>query len=155
MQALVTNIANAIKEGGSAIDVYLGKGLICMSSLSLSSFEPQWLIIFLAKTFKAMKYKTMLSDLAGKFEKFKEDLKFALQMHTAHGVDNANRKLDNQTQSLAALEAKLDMFMDKLDTARERDMKQFVASHDGPEAVLEYPRVLKALIQKSGEGIGA
>ncbi|KAH8823592.1 hypothetical protein DL96DRAFT_280950 [Flagelloscypha sp. PMI_526] len=136
MQALVTNIANAIKEGGSAIDVYLGKGLI-------------------SKTFKAMKYKTMLSDLAGKFEKFKEDIKFALQMHTAHGVDNANRKLDNQTQTLAALEAKLDMFMDKLDTARERDMKQFVASHDGPEAVLEDPRVLKALIQKSGEGIGA
>ncbi|KAH8814566.1 hypothetical protein DL96DRAFT_417067 [Flagelloscypha sp. PMI_526] len=137
MQTLITNIAKAIKAGGSAIDVYLGKGLI-------------------SKTLKSMKYKSMLAELATKFEQFKEDIKFALQMHTAHGIDNANRKLDDQAQVLAALSSKLDRFMDQLDTARERDMKSFIAQQpNGAKGVLDDNKLLKVLIQKSGEGMAA
>ncbi|KAH8814565.1 hypothetical protein DL96DRAFT_1471885, partial [Flagelloscypha sp. PMI_526] len=137
MQTLIANIAKAIKAGGSAIDVYLGKSLI-------------------SKTIKSMKYKSMLADLAGKFEQYKEDIKFALQMHTAHGVDNANKKLDNQSQVLAALASKLDKFMDQLDTTRERDMKSFISQQpNGAKGVLDDNKLLKVLIQKSGEGMAA
>ncbi|KAH8814564.1 hypothetical protein DL96DRAFT_1820736 [Flagelloscypha sp. PMI_526] len=137
MQTLMTNIAKAIRAGGSAIDVYLGKSLV-------------------SKTIKAMKYKSMLADMAGKFEQYKEDIKFALQMHTAHGVDNANKKLDNQAQVLAALASKLDRFMDQLDTTRERDMKSFISQQPtGAKGVLDDNKLLKVLIQKSGEGTAA
>jgi hypothetical protein len=154
MQTLITNIAKAIKAGGSAIDVYLGKGLICTFLFRFNSFSSPKPIV--AKTLKSMKYKSMLAELATKFEQFKEDIKFALQMHTAHGIDNANRKLDDQAQVLAALSSKLDRFMDQLDTARERDMKSFIAQQpNGAKGVLDDNKLLKVLIQKSGEGMAA
>ncbi|KAH8830312.1 hypothetical protein DL96DRAFT_1707144 [Flagelloscypha sp. PMI_526] len=136
MQSLIKKIAKAIKEGGSAIDIYLGKSLI-------------------SKTLKAMKYQGMLAEIGAQYDAYKKEIKFALQMHTAHGVDKANAKLDDQKKQMAALESKLGDIMDKLDSFRERDMKRFIASRNGPKAVIDDPVALKALVQRSGEGIAA
>ncbi|KAG7442638.1 uncharacterized protein BT62DRAFT_954741 [Guyanagaster necrorhizus] len=145
MGSLMEAIAKDIRETGSACDHYLKKG-------------------FLAKTMKSKIYETRLAGYAAKFTKYREDIDYALQIHTALGVESANAKLDVQDKTLKSMDRKLDqtvqtmeaMMMSvfrKLDTARERDIQAFIKEKGGVKACIDNEQLLHELIDKSGEGI--
>lgn len=108
-----------------------------------------------AKTLKSKIYESRLAGYGDLFIKHREDLEFALSVHTSLGVDTANTKLDTQGDKLAAVDQKLDMLllMRKLDTSREKDMLKFIDEKGGAKACVENDALLKELIQKSGEGV--
>ncbi|KAK0462478.1 uncharacterized protein EV420DRAFT_1265318 [Desarmillaria tabescens] len=141
MGSLMEAIAKDIRETGSACDHYLKKG-------------------FLAKTIKAKIYETRLASYAAKFTQYREDIDFALQIHTALGVESANAKLDGQDKTLKSMDRKLDQTMEvmmsvfrKLDTSRERDVQTFIKEKGGVKACIDNEQLLHELIDKSGEGI--
>ncbi|KAK0505331.1 hypothetical protein EDD18DRAFT_1060761, partial [Armillaria luteobubalina] len=141
MGSLMEAIAKDIRETGSACDHYLKKG-------------------FLAKTIKSKIYETRLANYAAKFTQHREDLDFALQIHTALGVESANAKLDGQDQKLKSMDRKLDHTMEmmmsvfrKLETFRERDIQNFIKDKGGVKACIDNEQLLFELIEKSGEGI--
>ncbi|SJK96921.1 uncharacterized protein ARMOST_00170 [Armillaria ostoyae] len=141
MGSLMEAIAKDIRETGSACDHYLKKG-------------------FLAKTIKSKIYETRLAGYAAKFTQYREDIDFALQIHTALGVESANAKLDGQDQKLKSMDRKLDQTMEvmmsvfrKLDTSRERDIQNFIKDKGGVKACIDNEQLLHELIDKSGEGI--
>ncbi|KAJ7578160.1 hypothetical protein C8J56DRAFT_797697, partial [Mycena floridula] len=136
MQALIETIANDIKETGSACDHYLKKG-------------------FLAKTVKSKIYEQRLAGYGNLFIKHRENLDFALSIHTALGVDNANVKLDSQRNKLETIDEKLDMLLlfRKLDTPREREVYKFIEEKGGAKNCIDNNELLKELIEISGEGI--
>ncbi|KAK0475513.1 hypothetical protein IW261DRAFT_1340555, partial [Armillaria novae-zelandiae] len=141
MGSLMEAIAKDIRETGSACDHYLKKG-------------------FLAKTIKSKIYETRLASYAAKFTQYQEDIDFALQIHTALGVESANAKLDGQDQKLKSMDRKLDHTMEimmsvfrKLDTSRERDIQNFIKVKGGVKACIDNEQLLLELVDKSGEGI--
>ncbi|KAK0194867.1 hypothetical protein F5146DRAFT_1023158, partial [Armillaria mellea] len=141
MCSLMEAIAKDIRETGSACDHYLKKG-------------------FLAKTIKSKIYETRLAGYAAKFTQYREDIDFALQIHTALGVESANVKLDGQDQKLKSMDRKLDQTMEmmmsvfrKLDTFRERDIQNFIKEKGGVKACIDNEQLLLELIDKSGEGV--
>ncbi|KAK0213335.1 hypothetical protein DFS33DRAFT_1249993, partial [Desarmillaria ectypa] len=141
MGSLMEAIAKDIRETGSACDHYLKKG-------------------FLAKTIKAKVYETRLAGYAAKFTQYREDIDFALQIHTARGVESANAKLDGQDKRLKSMDRKLDQTMEvmmsvfrKLDTSRERDVQTFIKEKGGVKVCIDNEQLLHELIDKSGEGI--
>ncbi|KAF7322010.1 Protein kinase domain-containing protein [Mycena kentingensis (nom. inval.)] len=132
MAGMLQNIADDITACGSACDVYMKKS-------------------FLAKTIKAKIYETRLAGYSAQFDGHKKKIVFALQMHTALGVDTANQKLDTQSSHLLSIELKMEMLFKKLDTPREKDMRSFIAENGGPKAVVENEATLTELVAKSGE----
>ncbi|KAJ7457844.1 hypothetical protein FB451DRAFT_1509189 [Mycena latifolia] len=131
---LMESIAKSITACGSACDVYMKKS-------------------FLAKTLKSKIYEGRLAGYVKMFETHKKDIGFALKVHTALGVDAANKKLDGQDVHLKAIEAQMEALFRKLDTPRERDVQKFIDEKGGAKAVVENDGTLLELVSKSGESI--
>ncbi|KAJ7090797.1 hypothetical protein B0H15DRAFT_836939 [Mycena belliarum] len=132
--ALMESIAKSITACGSACDVYLKKS-------------------FLAKTLKSKIYEGRLAGYVTTFANHKKDVGFALKLHTALGVDAANKKLDGQDVHLKVIEEKMEALFRKLDTARERDVQKFIDEQGGAKACVENDGTLQELVSKSGESI--
>ncbi|KXN91180.1 hypothetical protein AN958_02747 [Leucoagaricus sp. SymC.cos] len=107
VQPLLKQIAQDIKKCGSACDVYLKKS-------------------FIAKTLKSKFYEARLTGYVTKFIDYADKLDKALNVHTAIGVDAANKKLDDQSAKLDSIEQKLDVLFRKLDTPQEREVSNFI-----------------------------
>ncbi|KAJ6608432.1 hypothetical protein B0H10DRAFT_2226840 [Mycena sp. CBHHK59/15] len=143
LQGRMEAIAKDITACGSACDVYMKKS-------------------FLAKTIKSKIYEGRLAGYVASFATHKQEIGFALKVHTALGVDAANRKLDAagaQLQSadahLRTLETQMDALFRRLDTPRERDAARLIADKGGARAVVESDGALTELLAKSGEASGA
>ncbi|KXN81068.1 hypothetical protein AN958_06141, partial [Leucoagaricus sp. SymC.cos] len=134
MQPLMAQIAQDIKECGSACDVYLKKS-------------------FIAKTLKSKFYEVRLAEFVTKFIDYADKLDKALTVHIALGVDAANEKLDDQSAKLDSIKQKLDVLFRKLDTPREREVMEFIEENGGSKAVLERNDLVEKLVIKSGETI--
>ncbi|KAJ6608452.1 hypothetical protein B0H10DRAFT_1815812 [Mycena sp. CBHHK59/15] len=136
-------IAKDMTACGSACDVYVKKS-------------------FLAKTLKSKIYEGRLAGYVASFATHKQEIRLALAVHTALGVDAANRKLDAagaQLQSadahLRTLGRQMDALFRRLDTPRERDAARLIADKGGAHAVVESDGALTELLAKSGEASGA
>ncbi len=110
MGSLMEAIAKDIRETGSACDHYLKKGFLGAAS----DFKASELFIYLqiSKDDKIQDYETRLAGYAAKFTQYRGDIDFALQIHTALGVESANAKLDGQDQKLKSMDRKLDQTME-------------------------------------------
>ncbi|KAJ7140785.1 hypothetical protein C8R44DRAFT_237363 [Mycena epipterygia] len=131
---LMESIAKSITACGSACDVYVKKS-------------------FLAKTLKSKIYEGRLAGYVTMFANQKKDISFALQMHTALGVGEANKKLDGQDVHLKLIEDKMEALFRKLDTPRERDVQKFIDEKGGAKACVDNDGTLQELVSKSGESI--
>ncbi|KAJ7429390.1 hypothetical protein B0H11DRAFT_2409490 [Mycena galericulata] len=130
--SLMESIAKDITSCGSACDVYTKKSLI-------------------AKTLKSKIYESRLAGYATKFANHKTEIGFALKVHTALGVDAANKKLDGQDVHLKAIEEKMEALFRKLDTPRERDVQKIIDDNGGAKACIDNDSTLQELVAKSGE----
>ncbi|KAJ6573432.1 hypothetical protein DFH09DRAFT_916098 [Mycena vulgaris] len=131
---LMESIAKSITACGSACDVYVKKS-------------------FLAKTLKSKIYEGRLAGYITMFAGHKADIGFALKVHTALGVDAANKKLDGQDTHLKLIEEQMAALFRKLDTPRERDVQKFIDEKGGAKACVENAGSLQELVAKSGESI--
>ncbi|KAJ3804440.1 hypothetical protein F5876DRAFT_70629 [Lentinula aff. lateritia] len=136
MGTLVKKIAEDITEVGSACDHYIKKS-------------------FVAKTLKSSKYEACLAAYGDIFAEYHKKLKLALSIHTAVGVDSANTKLDTLSLQMEHVQVAMAALLQKLDTSREKDLKDFIDIHGGPKACLQDDQLVQMLINISGEGISA
>lgn len=74
-------------------------------------------------------------------------------MHSAVGIDTANKKLDDTHGKLQSIERKLEMMMvfRKLDTPREKDVRKFIDDNGGAKACVTNDELLEELVTRSGE----
>ncbi|KIK51740.1 hypothetical protein GYMLUDRAFT_181097, partial [Collybiopsis luxurians FD-317 M1] len=136
MSGILKKIADDITEAGSACDHYMKKS-------------------FVAKTLKSMVYEGRLAGYGDKFTKHREELRFALDIHTAMGVDMANSKLDYLSLQTESLQITMVEILRKLDTPREKEGKEFIEKQGGARACLQDDQLVQELIEISGEGIAA
>ncbi|KAJ7230020.1 hypothetical protein GGX14DRAFT_581900 [Mycena pura] len=134
MSGLMQSIASDITACGSACDVYIKKS-------------------FLAKTIKSKIYESRLAGYVTMFDTHKKAVAFALSVHTALGVDQANRKLDGQDAHLKVIEDKMEALFRKLDTPREREVQKFIDEKGGAKACVDNDETLEELVAKSGESL--
>lgn len=134
MQTLMEEIAAEIKQCGSACDAYLKKG-------------------FFSKTFKSKIYADRLAHWGYVFEDRKEDISFALTMHTAVGVDRANVKLDGVGDGVGRVEKKMDAILNlfqKFETPRETELLRFIDENGGIQACLASDKLMSELQKREG-----
>jgi ribosomal protein S17E len=108
--------------------------------------------------FSAIKSKIYEGRLAGyvtMFDNHKKEIGFALKVHTALGVDAANKKLDGQDVHLKLIEDKMEALFRKLDTPRERDVQKFIDEKGGAKACVDNEATLQELVSKSGESLAS
>ncbi|KAJ7762637.1 hypothetical protein B0H16DRAFT_1311844, partial [Mycena metata] len=134
MSGLMESIAKDITTCGSACDVYMKKS-------------------FLAKTVKSKIYESRLAGYVMNFANDKKEIGFALKVHTALGVDAANKKLDGQDEHLKNIEGKIEALFRKLDTPREREVQKFIDDKGGAKACVDNEATLQELVLKSGESL--
>ncbi|KAJ3851314.1 hypothetical protein EV368DRAFT_65857 [Lentinula lateritia] len=132
MGTLVKKIAEDITEVRSACDHYIKKS-------------------FVAKTLKSSKYEACLAAYGDIFAEYYKKLKLALSIHTAVGVDSANTKLDTLSLQMEHIQVAMAALLQKLDTSREKDLKDFIDIHGGPKACLQDDQLVQMLINISGE----
>lgn len=87
------------------------------------------------------------------FANDKKEIGFALKVHTALGVDAANKKLDGQDEHLKNIEGKIEALFRKLDTPREREVQKFIDDKGGAKACVDNEATLQELVLKSGESL--
>ncbi|KAF5375182.1 hypothetical protein D9758_000034 [Tetrapyrgos nigripes] len=133
---IIEEIAESIKETGSALDHYVKKG-------------------FLAKTLKSTIYEERLAGYAATFVKHKENLEHRLIISTARGVDTANDKLDEQGTRMKSMEdtqQQMLKMLQSLTTQREKEIQSFVTEYaGGAKSCIDDERLLSQLVQMSGE----
>ncbi|KAJ7162376.1 hypothetical protein C8R46DRAFT_904554 [Mycena filopes] len=152
MSGLMESIAKHITACGSACDVYLKKSFLG-EYLSLVHSAPTLTLAPQAKTIKSKIYEARLAGYVTNFANDKKDIGFALKVHTALGVDAANKKLDGQDEHLKNIEGKIEALFRKLDTPRECEVKKFIDDKGGAKACVDNEETLQELVLKSGERI--
>ncbi|KJA15486.1 hypothetical protein HYPSUDRAFT_58773 [Hypholoma sublateritium FD-334 SS-4] len=125
-----------IKECGSACDAFLKKS-------------------FLSKTIRALQYESRFADFSARFKEHKCSLVSAFTLHTSVGIDSLHNKFDQQHSEVKRIQdrcAAMDLFH-KLDTPREKDVKNFIEDNGGVKECLGNDELLEELIRKSGESL--
>ncbi|KAJ7131765.1 hypothetical protein C8R43DRAFT_895670, partial [Mycena crocata] len=136
MSGLMQSIADSVTQCGSACDLYMKKS-------------------FLAKTIKSKIYEGRLAGYVTMFADHKKEIGFALKVHTALGVDAANKKLDGQDVHLRLIEDKMEALFRRLDTPRERDVQKFIDEKGGAKMCLDSDATLQELVSRSGESLAS
>lgn len=157
MSALLKKIAQDITEAGSACDHYVKKsfvGELVLAQLH-TNIPYNHRSSILAKTLKSMKYESRLAAFGDEFVNHRKNLKLALSIHTALGVDTANTKLDSLSSQTESLQSTMAEILRKLDTPREKATKEFIEEQGGPKACLQDDQLVQKLIDLSGEGVSA
>ncbi|KAJ7844819.1 hypothetical protein B0H13DRAFT_2410877, partial [Mycena leptocephala] len=131
---LIQSIAQNITECGTACKIYSEKG-------------------FVSKTLKSKIYEAQLTAYVQMFDDDKKKLQFELGVHTARGVDEANKKLDNQNANLNLILERMEELFRKLDTSRERDARDFIETNKGAQACVENESTLWRLLVMGGEKV--
>ncbi|KAG6906642.1 hypothetical protein DXG01_012817 [Tephrocybe rancida] len=134
LQTLMDEIAKYIKECASACDLYMKKSCI-------------------RKYLKSFIYETRLAEFATRFSEYETEIQRALSMHTTLGVDAANVKLDKQGARLEDVQNQMRELLVRLDTPREKEIRDMIETRGGPKACIIDDQNLQALIDKSGEDI--
>jgi hypothetical protein len=99
------------------------------------------------KVLKGPIYDLRLADYATVFADHRTEIQRALAIHTALGVDAANRSLAEVHQSVRAVDEKMNMLVlfEKLNSPHEKEIMKFIESKGGPNACLADDTILKEL----------
>ncbi|KAJ6588466.1 hypothetical protein B0H19DRAFT_1099542 [Mycena capillaripes] len=128
MQGIVKGTADDIKACANACDTYSKKKLV-------------------VKVLKGPIWEGKLVKFVGTFTKRRGEFEFALSIHTALGVDAANRAISAVDQTTQEMNAKMDMMMKMFQqfvSPEQKEMARLVEQRGG-QAVLDNDKALKEL----------
>ncbi|KAJ6560408.1 hypothetical protein B0H19DRAFT_1147563 [Mycena capillaripes] len=129
MQEIVKGTAEDIKSCANACDTYTKKKTI-------------------VKVLKGPIWEGKLVKFVGIFTKRRGDFEFALSIHTALGVDAANRTISAVDKTTQEMNAKMDMMMKMFQqfvSPEQREMARLVEQKGGLQACQENDKILKEL----------
>ncbi|KAF7366517.1 hypothetical protein MSAN_00909000 [Mycena sanguinolenta] len=138
MQELAKGTANDIKACANACDTYCKKKLV-------------------VKVLKGPIWEGKLAKFAGTFTKRRADFEFALTIHTAVGVDTANRTINAVDKTTQEINDKMDMMLklfSQFVTPEQKEMARLIEQRGG-QVVLNDDKALKELNDwenKTGSG---
>nr|GAT60452.1 predicted protein [Mycena chlorophos] len=142
MQELMSGTADDIKGCANACDTYTKKKLV-------------------VKILKSAVWEQQLAGFAGKFTKRRSEFEFALSIHTALGVDAANRTLSSVDKATQEMNQKMDLMMkmfQQMVDPQQKEMLRLVEQKGGVQACQDNDKALKELCDleaKSGPATGA
>ncbi|KAJ7129233.1 hypothetical protein C8R44DRAFT_776236 [Mycena epipterygia] len=129
MQEIVKNTAEDIKKCANTCDTYTKKKLI-------------------VKVLKGPVWEGKLVAFVGVFTKRRGEFEFALSMHTARGVDQANEAINLVDKTTQEMNAKMDMMMKMFQqfvAPEQKEMARLVEQKGGLQACQENDKILKEL----------
>ncbi|KAF8210104.1 hypothetical protein K438DRAFT_140561 [Mycena galopus ATCC 62051] len=129
MQEIVQAAADDIKACANAVDAYSKKKVV-------------------VKILKGPVWEGKLVKFAGAFTKRRSEFEFALSIHTALGVDAANRTLSSVDKATQEMNLKMDQMMKmfaSLVPPEHKEMMRIVEQKGGPQACQENDKILKEL----------
>ncbi|KAJ7291055.1 hypothetical protein C8J57DRAFT_208463 [Mycena rebaudengoi] len=142
MQELVKKTADDIKACANACDTYSKKKLV-------------------VKILKGPAWEGKLVAFAGTFTKRRGEFEFALSIHTALGVDAANKAIEVVDKTTQEMNAKMDLMMkmfQQMVQPEQKEMLRVVEQKGGLQACQDNDKILKELSEleaKSAPGSGA
>ncbi|KAJ7777905.1 hypothetical protein DFH07DRAFT_730843 [Mycena maculata] len=142
MQEIVHATAEDIKACANACDTYIKKKLV-------------------VKILKSSVWDGKLVAFTGTFTKRRTEFEFALSIHTALGVDAANKTLGSVDQTTQEMNMKMDMMMKMFQqfvSPEQKEMMRVVEQKGGLQACQDNDKILKELSEleaKSSPGMGA
>ncbi|KAF7292835.1 VPS13 domain-containing protein [Mycena indigotica] len=128
MQIIIENTAKDIKACANACDAYVKKKLV-------------------VKVLKGPIWEGKLAAFAGTFTKRRSEFEFAMSIHTALGVDAANRAISLVDETTQAMNQKMDLMMkmfSQMISPEQKEMSRLIDQKGGPSCV-DNERVLKEL----------
>ncbi|KAJ6486800.1 hypothetical protein C8R45DRAFT_1098080 [Mycena sanguinolenta] len=131
MRGLVQSIANHVTSGRSACEEYQKKG-------------------FVAKMIKSKIYEDRLATYAQIFADDKREIQFSLQLYATYGVNEIKQKIDQQR---ADFKEQMQELFRKLETSRERDIRNLIESNHGAQNCVENEEILRQLFTMAGENL--
>ncbi|KAJ7437086.1 hypothetical protein B0H11DRAFT_2206778 [Mycena galericulata] len=138
MQEIVKGTAEDIKACGLACDTYTKKKLV-------------------VKVLTGPMWEGKLAGFVGTFTKRRGEFEFALSIHTAQGVDAANRAINAVDKTTQEMNAKMDMMLKmfaQFVTPEQREMGRLVEQKGGLEAVQGNDKDLKELYELENKSSG-
>ncbi|KAJ6593779.1 hypothetical protein B0H19DRAFT_34811 [Mycena capillaripes] len=141
MQEIVKATADDIKACANACDTYTKKKLV-------------------VKILKGPVWEGKLVKFAGTFTKRRSEFEFALSIHTALGVDAANKTLGSVDKTTQEMNEKMDMMMKMFQqfvAPEQKEMMRIVEQKGGLQACQENDKILKELSDleaKSSSSLG-
>ncbi|KAF7294308.1 hypothetical protein HMN09_01159800 [Mycena chlorophos] len=141
MQEVIKNTAEDIKGCANACDTYTKKRTV-------------------VKVLKSGVWAGKLTGFVATFTKRRGEFEFALSIHTALGVDAANRALSAVDKTTQEMNAKMDMMMkmfSQMMSPEAREMARLVEQRGGAEACQDNDKLLKELNEleaKSSSSLG-
>ncbi|KAJ7115777.1 hypothetical protein C8R44DRAFT_213727 [Mycena epipterygia] len=139
MQEIVKGTADDIKACANACDTYTKKKLV-------------------VKILKGPVWEGKLVAFAGKFTKRRSEFEFALSIHTALGVDQANQTLGSVDKTTQEMNAKMDMMMKMFQqfvAPEQKEMMRLVEQKGGLQACQENDKILKELSDLESKSSGS
>ncbi|KAF7332467.1 hypothetical protein MKEN_00128800 [Mycena kentingensis (nom. inval.)] len=141
MQGVIQTTAEDIKSCANACDTYTKKRT-------------------LVKVLKSGIWAAKLTAFVGTFTKRRGEFEFALSIHTALGVDAANRAISAVDKTTQEMNAKMDMMMKMFEqfmvaSPEQRDMARLVEQRGGLQACQDNDKILKELSELESKGAGA
>ncbi|KAJ7498476.1 hypothetical protein FB451DRAFT_1016491 [Mycena latifolia] len=139
MQEIIKGTAEDIKSCANACDTYTKKKLI-------------------VKVLKGPIWEGKLVKFVGIFTKRRGEFEFALTMHTALGVDAANKAISAVDKTTQEMNAKMDMMMKMFQqfvSPEQREMARLVEQKGGLQACQENDKILKELSDLENKSAGA
>ncbi|KAJ7093996.1 hypothetical protein B0H15DRAFT_905027 [Mycena belliarum] len=129
MQIIVNATAEDIKACANACDTYIKKKLV-------------------VKILKGPMWEGKLVKFVGTFTKRRSEFEFALSIHTALGVDTANRTLGSVNETTQEMNMKMDMMMKMFQqfvAPEQKEMMRVVEQKGGLQACQGNDRILQEL----------
>ncbi|KAG6832110.1 hypothetical protein H0H87_002749 [Tephrocybe sp. NHM501043] len=152
-QTLMDKIAQDIIKCGSDCDSYVKKSIIRAHHFYSMIGPPLTNHVCVGKYLKSYIYEARLAEHASRFLNYEMQITHALVAHTSLGVDQINGKLDEQGTRLREMESKILDFLRRLDTPKEKEIRDIIKRGGGPMASITNDRVLRSLLAKSGEDV--
>ncbi|KAJ7507291.1 hypothetical protein B0H11DRAFT_197898 [Mycena galericulata] len=138
MQAIIKATADDIKACANACDTYVKKKL-------------------LVKVLKGPIWEGRLVKFVGAFTKHRSEFEFALSIHTAVGVDQANKTLGDVDKTTQEMNMKMEMmlkYFQQFVSPEQKEMARMVEAKGG-KAVLENDKALKELNDWENKSAGS
>ncbi|KAG6901189.1 hypothetical protein C0995_015587 [Termitomyces sp. Mi166 len=98
-------------------------------------------------------YEGLLAEYGARFSEYGAKIQWALTMHTTFPIESIHDKFEEQKTALQEMRNELRELFIRLDTPREKEIRDTIDSCGGPKTCINDNKVLQILFDKSGEGI--
>ncbi|KAG6860011.1 hypothetical protein C0995_000574 [Termitomyces sp. Mi166 len=106
-----------------------------------------------SRIFKSAAYEGLLAKYGARFSEYGAKIQWALTMYTTFSIELIHDKFEEQKTVLQKMRNELRKLFIRLDTPREKEIRDTIDSCGGPKTCINDNKVLQILLDKSGEGI--